>query len=193
MSQKSKIVIDLTQEKGKLLISIDIGLRNCAIACVDVKSKTVSKLVNMDLFGSNEYAWPEKAVPLVAKIVDEICAQHNSEYDIEVCIEKQLLIGGNRNKAVVSSLISLETAFGASFHGKGIKYSSIDVKDVQRYWKLPSQRKEKKVAAINKVRELIEVGITVPEYILSSYNTSRKKDDMADALLEAIYVINNKF
>ncbi len=34
-------------------------------------------------------------------------------------------------------------------------------------WNLPSQRKEKKVAAINKVRELIEVGITVPEYNLS--------------------------
>lgn len=191
--KKAELVRRLAQgiivpKNTNLIVSLDLGYKNCAMAVI---KKDCGTLVDWRL----ESMVSDEAVVVGSVKVREVCKAaklyyqthlqpYLNEPDALVVVERQRYRSNGATAVLDNALINvvLETVFSVLIEER--QWLSVEPKAVARYYNLPSGYAEKKRAAVRLVGERIK-GVDDGQGILEIFKKSKKKDDLADALLQA--------
>ena len=154
--------------------SIDIGIRNCAICVFDSDLGKVEHIEVLDLCAPGNVRFGDQSVVyLVARVVE---ARKDLFASCEIVgIEKQMM----------RSMLNIQFSFEALLHPL-TAVVQVPPQAVKRMFKTSCNNYAKnKKAAVRKLYELIDVR---GKQLLERF---AKKDDVADAILQAMYVGEN--
>jgi hypothetical protein len=106
-------------------------------------------------------------------------------------VEKQLAFTAPGRQFASTVNVSIETAWHAILITKGIQCVTVDARLVKRYFELPDGPPKKK-AAVAVVQNMIDTStLRCNQAVRDKFKTTRKKDDLADALLQGLYHMNS--
>lgn len=165
----------------KSIISIDLGIKNCAIAHVQRPQGT---LLNWQLYDVNTFG-PTGSVKEMAKtgrvFYETAIGKIQSDKTVIVAEKQRHRSGGQPGvleSIFQSILLEMVIAMLA-----GDRFISVEPKSVAKYYNLPVGYREKKKAVIEHVKSL-----KLPPEHEEFFKKQKKKDDLADAIMQALAV-----
>ena len=196
------IVIDLTGEPDDILISIDIGVRNCAYALLNESTMFLLEWKRFNLFPDVVETIKKVDANATALSVSEHVSylaqkHHFSSRNVRCVIEYQMPHQaayrgkyGNNTNAVTFNNNVIAACFATAFTMINVSLLRGSALMIKNKFKLSSGA-QKKRDAVKYVSEWIKPNIKknlhIPQNLLDIYNNERKKDDMADTMLQLIF------
>jgi hypothetical protein len=164
-------------------LSIDVGFKNLGVFVHDPNQGKVLDWRALDL--SLPCFQPEAIIEGLERALQPyLNLTEVIENKCLVIIEKQTqMLNVHRVGAV-------DLALRALLHGKGIPVKTADPKRVKAFFSIEeSSYKKRKKAAVLKASELIDEwpSCQLSDQLRGQFNAAKKKDDMADALLQWIF------
>lgn len=188
-----------TRRIKDLIVSIDVGSVNLAFVCVDGATREVYKWQICSEFSQCSSIVPAQ-VSKRAFMVVELILNGLHFQNCKVFIESQPPRSGVRGREMtVYKNAIMETALHTAFESRGIEHVSVSSLSVQKFFKLPGGYRHKKAAAAKLVGEIVsgvkdksdpQFTLFIPQDVLQEFQGTHKKDDLADALLQALYACN---
>jgi len=180
-----RAVISLTKNLFKILtvasemyiIAIDVGIKNLAFICYNVKTREIDCWDNVTICGDDKYM-PYNNVDYMYTFVAKYDNYFN--HAIKVIIERQM----RANMRIIESI--LHTMFFPIC-------TIISAKEVKMHYDLSTRNyRQNKKAAVEYIAaqlETQEACISNHTYCLERLSTHTKKDDMADAMLLLLFYL----
>jgi hypothetical protein len=166
------------------VVSIDIGPKNTAITCMDASDLQVKWIQLRPVTTELNVASTARSV---SAIIHEIHASFLKDADVIYLVEKQLISGGRCVPAMMYNCI-IESAIVSAFESLHVRWLSVDPREVRAYYDMPSGYREKKRAAADIIHHLFEDEIIIlSDEARDVYNGIRKKDDVSDSKLQALF------
>ena len=160
------------------IASFDIGTRNTGLCVYNTDTKTVEHLELIDLLrpnDSDEYGWSDQAAVFLVKKMIQTRISLFQRCDV-IGIEKQM----TRKMVVIQ--FALECLLEEMTSAKVYQVVPRNVKNM--FDTSTGKHRTNKVKAIEAVLALTSLPPSISTYL----NGSKKKDDLADAMLQAMYV-----
>jgi hypothetical protein len=182
------------------LLSVDIGHKNCGVACIRKGVLTYWQRHDLDI----SKASPQDTATAVVAFVDKLLAhgfREEGRINAIAIIEKQVEFTLGRNHRTTMKNHALEVAFHTAFRARGLRTESFNPKLPQELFTLAvGNYGQKKRDAIARVVSLLNgTGqfarnklCHIPLDYDAVFARERKKDDLADCLLQALTYIAHK-
>lgn len=178
----------------KVLFAFDIGMDHTAICALSLDDN--QEIIYLEKFSvrpdKTKYANPSDVVPYLFSHLDNL-SKIFDQYHLVVAIEKQKIYLPQRSHIIQSINSVIETAIICFYELKNVMWESVCPKKVKKYFNLLSTAKllsksAKKKKAVLYVNGLIEEDkIRMSEASKYVFSSEKKKDDLADAILTALY------
>lgn len=171
------------------IVSLDLGVKNCAVAVVDAQSGDIEEWQLLSLIDSQkETAKNVLTVREVSRATKNFHSHHlqpiiNQKPTTTLTVmERQRYRSGGATAVLEAALMNvlMESVLSVLIDERFLL--SVEPKAVARYYDLPSGYTEKKRAAVKLVSDRILRADDKHAHLLKS---TKKKDDLADALLQA--------
>lgn len=177
-----------------VVISIDVGVRNCAFAIIKIFDNSVIGWQNTSLLDSQEKTTPDTISRSVHSFVNDLIALVADEgcRIAKVIVEDQMKFRPTaRNHMTFYANGIVSTAIISHFIARNIECSMCVPKKVSNYFSILGRNsREKKKLTCNLIKEMIAKNEIIFRYpsLKETFLASRKKDDMADCMLQALYI-----
>ena len=162
------------------LLSIDVGIKNLAMCLIDQDTKIIQ---NWDVSGVP----PEHADGLFKSIIRHLDERPWTITARTVLIEKQP--DKNRKMKMVEHLLQayflIKCPQGSDVHLYDARHKIPDVAGPGK-----AQYRKRKQTSIDRCREFLEAPDSVNGHWLTEFVKSKKKDDLADTVMQALSFIN---
>ncbi|KAI3650553.1 hypothetical protein MP228_003795 [Amoeboaphelidium protococcarum] len=168
-------------EQYEQIVSVDVGVKNLAVAIYDLKLKRVIawELRNPD----SERCLNTPAVESYGKWCRDFLAYHNINSKCRLLVERQRVCSNNGVINAKSMMVYTVQSQLVALHDKAI---TIDPKAVAQHY--ASGGKQKKRNAVDIIyrdyMHLLETDVG------SQFKNAKKKDDLADSLLQLTYFLH---
>lgn len=169
--------------KFKQIMSLDLGYKNCAMAIIDRDNH----ILHWQLHSLTDKEDSENSLSVrqIAKATQSFYNLHLTPHlnsSTLVVIERQRYRSGGQKSVLEAALknVLMESVLSVLIEEKQLV--SVEPKAVAKYWGLPEGYAEKKKAAVRLVADRIK---DLNSSNIEVFQSSKKKDDLADALLQA--------
>lgn len=196
-------IIDLTSPMiNDFIISIDVGLKNLAIAYYEMNSGKFTSigLHKLAETTSQTFEIAEAAGRWAKNVIKELSGKGTVAC---VLIERQFQFN-NLQRVGYSQASKWNMCIESSLHGAftamGVKIASISPRSVASKFDLNKRgidRNTKKKLSVQIVKDLMEknvgssrVAVLFSESVVHDFHKYQKKDDIADSILQLVYYIN---
>lgn len=177
------------------LVSIDIGLKNFATAALTARSETVLQLKSLEKIslGIENTSNPHEIAIKLKALCDGLCTRLS--LDDVVLLERQTFRGGG--KMMIPGIVQKLKLIEAQLYGFLLdqRIFGVDPRKVTSILGFPQTARKKKYA-VTLVEKLfsdgqisagdVVINVDIPIHLRNAFTGDEKKDDLADALLQAI-------
>lgn len=177
----------LIDTRHDIIVSVDIGRVNGAYCVYNTISKTIIDLKKWEISGTfSAVTAATQVTSLINNILEEIGPR-----SYMFIIEKQLLFKSPMQQYTSTINVSLEAAWHAVLLSKGLEALSTDPKQVKKMFEMPAGSDKKKYS-VKMVNQLIQSDdIICTDEVKFTFQSTPKKDDLADAIIQLIHHINS--
>lgn len=160
------------------ILSLDLGSKNCAAALLNCSNDQLLQWSLTDLHFSEINS---KMVALKGKEYFNKHIQPNLTKSTLIVVEKQRLRTAGGAATLDSAVIGIlmETVLATLANDQLVL---VDPKSVAKYYNMPTGYREKKKASVNIVMDRLQ---EIDEPHVEYFKKQKKRDDLADALLQA--------
>jgi hypothetical protein len=170
-----------------IILSLDVGFKNLGIFMYDPAHSRVLEWDALDL--SISKFEPEKIIEGVQKALEPYLS--NPEILRKGC---HVLVEKQTRMLKVYKVGLVDMAIRAWLAGKGKQATTVDPKKVKKFFKMKwENHRQGKTLAVKKARELIEKWTSdkLSDDLRNRFLKAKKKDDMADAMLQWMFYSNS--
>jgi hypothetical protein len=186
-------VVPTSAKPVRFVISIDVGLVNCGVAVAemgkDSNQPNLKVWERLTLLDAKAKRTPAIVSNVIKDLIDQLLQQLQCDpSELGVIVENQISFRQRSKSAMVSYKNGLTaTAFYAHFQGMGVSCHGGSPKYVSNVMKLSGDG-TRKLKAKRKVSDILENGeiIHIPQEMKAKYKSEKKKDDLADSLLQLL-------
>jgi hypothetical protein len=173
----------LDSPTNPIIMSIDVGYKNFGLFIFDPNEDTVLEWKALDLSVSKFK--PDNIIHCLKEALEPyLSLSAILRNNCRVIIEKQTQMLN------VHKVVLVDLALRAWLSGRGVAVETVDPKRVKGHFYISEKKyKKRKAVAVERAQGLIGEwpSSRISDALRNSFMSAKKKDDMADALLQCVY------